>query len=433
MGKNKKYPGGPSCTYNEIEVPCLVEFTESGGITPEILTKIFRTIDALKLFENDRKNGFRPYVILDGHQSRFDIEFLNYMNHDDHRWSVVIGVPYGTALWQVGDSRQQNGMFKIWLTKRKEYLMRQRERRHIDLEICPNDIVPLVNYAWDRSFAIKSTNVQAILERGWFPLNKALLLHPLLRATMTEMDKEEENKNKLVPSSYLNECTNNTDAVASVNNNEISNLPINRETTVSSSTSNPSENEQSQDTKLNFASGLSANVLDRLVSKSDLIASRKRNIECKREGEILEKRMLKMSRKSAAQLVTVAQTHVLGKPLRNRVRDDILKLKMEQQDVKIKHERQYRTFCNLADEVIKKNEKKQNYSSWSIADLKAVIKPLKKKEDGAFPTNKKETLLLWNKVQHRVRVPFDTDLLPMVQEGLSQEESSLNDAQLTNI
>jgi hypothetical protein len=34
-----------------------------------------------------------------------------------------------------------------------------------------------------------------------------------------------------------------------------------------------------------------------------------------------------MSRKSAVQLVTIAQTHVLGKPLRNRVCDDILKLK----------------------------------------------------------------------------------------------------------
>jgi hypothetical protein len=87
--------------------------------------------------------------------------------------------------------------------------------------------------------------------------------------------------------------------------------------------------------------------------------------------------------------------------------------------------------CNLADEVIKKNKKKDNYSSWSITDLKAVIKPLKKKEDGAFPS-KKEMLLLWNKVQHQVYVPFDTNLLPMVQEGLSQE-SSLNDAQLTNI
>jgi hypothetical protein len=61
------------------------------------------------------------------------------------------------------------------------------------------------------------------------------------------------------------------------------------------------------------------------------------------------------------------------------------------------------------------------------------IKPLKKKEDGALPSHKKETLELWSKVQKRVRRPFDTDLLPMVQEGLSVEEPSLNDAQLTSM
>jgi hypothetical protein len=76
------------------------------------------------------------------------------------------------------------------------------------------------------------------------------------------MDKEEEMKKKLVPSSYLNNCTNNTDAIVSVPNNEICNLPNNQEITVSSTTSNPTENEISQDNKLNFASGLSANVLD---------------------------------------------------------------------------------------------------------------------------------------------------------------------------
>jgi hypothetical protein len=436
MGTNKKYPGGPSCTYKNVEVPCMVEFTESGGITPKILTKIFKTLDALKIFETDRKNGFRPYVILDGHQSRFDIEFLNYMNDDRHRWSVVIGVPYGTALWQVGDSREQNGMFKVWITKQKEYLMRKRERTNMELEIVPTDIIPLICFAWNHSFAIKSTNVQAILERGWFPLNRALLLHPLLRASMTELDIEEENKLKLVPTSFYNQqhestasCINPT--IAPTTNSTLNN-PVS--TTVATTTSPTTADSQKQTTStLNFSTGLSANVLDRLVSKSDLIASRKRNIESKREGECLEKRMLKMSRKSAAQLVTVAQTHVLGKPLRNRVRDDIVKLKMEQQETKVKQETQYRTICKLADEAFAKNKDKDGYSSWNIADLKTIIKPLKRKEDGAFPSHKKETLQLWCKVQNRVRAPFDTDLLPMVQEGLSDEEHSSNDVQPTNM
>lgn len=44
-------------------------------------------------------NGIRPYVLLDGHQSRFDVEFLMYVDDDGHRWSIVIGGLYGAALW----------------------------------------------------------------------------------------------------------------------------------------------------------------------------------------------------------------------------------------------------------------------------------------------------------------------------------------------
>jgi hypothetical protein len=166
MGKNKKYPCGPTCTYNDIDIPCLVEFSESGGITPSILVKIFATLDHLDLFGKDRANSLRPYVILDGHNSRFDIDFLRYINQSSHRWSVVIGVPYGTALWQVGDLVQQNGMFKVWLVKRKEFLMNKRDEMNNNMEIVPTDIVPLVTYAWNKSFAqVKATQV-AILERG---------------------------------------------------------------------------------------------------------------------------------------------------------------------------------------------------------------------------------------------------------------------------
>jgi hypothetical protein len=53
-------------------------------------------------------NGIRPYyVLLDGHQSRFDVEFLMYVNDDGHMWSIVIGGLYGAALWQEEDLFQQ--------------------------------------------------------------------------------------------------------------------------------------------------------------------------------------------------------------------------------------------------------------------------------------------------------------------------------------
>jgi hypothetical protein len=178
IGKNKKYPCGPTCTYNNIDIPFLVGFSESGGITPFILVKIFATLDHIDLFDKDRENGLRSYVILDGHNSRFDLDFLRYINQSSHRWRVIIGVPYGMALWQVGDLVQQNGMFKVWLVKRKEYSMNKRDQMNSNMEIVPTNIVPLVTHAWNKSFAQVEATQVAVLEGEWFPLNWNLLLHP---------------------------------------------------------------------------------------------------------------------------------------------------------------------------------------------------------------------------------------------------------------
>jgi hypothetical protein len=452
MGGNKKYPSGPSCTYQGIEVPCMVEFTEGGGINSHILTKIFQTLDFLKIFEEDRKLGYRPYVILDGHQSRFDLDFLTYVNDENHRWSIVIGVPYGTALWQVGDSVQQNGMFKVWLSKRKEHLMQVRESMKSELEIVPTDIIPLVIYAWDRSFVNVVTNKLAILERGWFPLNKNLLLHPLLRATMTPNDKDEEKKTGLVPSSYHKDSTINTSSSSPDSGSTISTsspesttvTPTNNTSTQTPTTNQPTTNTNTSTSihtsdpttsihpTFNFGSGLSASILDRLVSKSDLNASRKRNIESKRKGESMEIRMQKMTRKSAAQLVTVAQTHVLGQPLRNRVRSDYIKLQQVQLASRRKKEEQYRTLCNNADAVMLKNESKTDFSLWSMVDLKTVIKPLKKKSDGPLPSHKSDILDMWTNVKDRERVPFDDSIMLDVNVG-DDDVTIGNDAKLTGI
>jgi hypothetical protein len=115
---------------------------------------------------------------LDGHSTRFEIEFLEYINDPLHLWSVCIGVPYGTSLWQVGDSPYQSGQFKVRMTMKKERILNIRSVNQMGLEILPTDIIPLVNFAWSGSFNNTVTNVKAILERGWFPLNRMLLLHP---------------------------------------------------------------------------------------------------------------------------------------------------------------------------------------------------------------------------------------------------------------
>ena len=124
FGDSQLFPGGPTCVFKGKSVPVFITFTESGGIDRYTLT-MFKKLDALDLYTKDRKNGLIPFALLDGHQNRFDLDFLYYINEDYTCWNVCIGVPYGTAMWQVGDWSEQNGTFKMSLsTEKKHYLKR---------------------------------------------------------------------------------------------------------------------------------------------------------------------------------------------------------------------------------------------------------------------------------------------------------------------
>ena len=38
-----------------------------------------------------------PMMILEGHQSRLDPRFINYINYNSHPWKICLGMPYPTA------------------------------------------------------------------------------------------------------------------------------------------------------------------------------------------------------------------------------------------------------------------------------------------------------------------------------------------------
>ena len=62
----------------------------------EILVDIFSTLDRLNVF--NRSDGEMPFFLLDGHSSRVEHPFLEYVNNPEHLWCACIGVPYGTDL-----------------------------------------------------------------------------------------------------------------------------------------------------------------------------------------------------------------------------------------------------------------------------------------------------------------------------------------------
>ena len=119
-------------------------------------------------------------MLLDGHGSCLELPFLQYTNDPKHEWVVYIGVPYDTALRQVGDLEQQNGNYKLKLGKAKENLTKKRKQSLLPLRLLPTDIIPLINYAWSQSFAKVEGNKKAISDREWFLYNRNLLLEPEL-------------------------------------------------------------------------------------------------------------------------------------------------------------------------------------------------------------------------------------------------------------
>ena len=108
-------------------MPCLTRWSPNGSITSAILIDILATLDHIKCI--DRSSGRKPFLLVDGHGSRFQLDFLKYVIDPCHEWVVVIGVPYGTALWQVGDSSEQNGAYNMALTKGKELLLKKNKKK----------------------------------------------------------------------------------------------------------------------------------------------------------------------------------------------------------------------------------------------------------------------------------------------------------------
>ena len=125
----------------------MVCWTPKVSITFAIIAEALEHIDSYGVF--DRSNGKSPLLLLDGHQSRFELPFLEYITDNKHEWQVYIGVPYGTSLWQVVDSKEQNGSYKIDISKAKKELKEQKLRMFIDPpSLASTDIIPLVNEAW---------------------------------------------------------------------------------------------------------------------------------------------------------------------------------------------------------------------------------------------------------------------------------------------
>jgi hypothetical protein len=385
-GPGKIYPNGPTCVFKGKEVPCMVCNTESGSITSELLVSFLKHMDDLEIFPRD--DGVKPFLLLDGHGSRLELPFLHYINDPDHEWIVCIGVPYGTSYWQVADSSEQNGSYKMALSTEKKELVKKKQRACFqNARVETYEIVIIVNDAWNRSFARVEYNKKAIAVRGWFPLTRNLLDHPEI--AMSTEDTAQE-----VPL-------------------------IDSQSTVASS-----NNQQTFAGTLNYQNGLANTVISDILQNIDREAVREQIRYNQEEGRAAIN-SIKEARKLTAGLVFKSGRAWLG--------PDVLQ-------VAIDHKRKREELENAAirRQEIAKNKRQEAYEKawsevshlptamWSVAQLRALVSYKKLKTD-KWPQLKTRSQLLekWEEVKNRTS-PQNHDVV----QASSQSETDASIALL---
>jgi hypothetical protein len=338
-GEGKQYPFGPSCTFKGKEVPCFCCCSENGSITGQLLTNMLRYIDSREVF--DRSTGLNPFLLLDGHGSRFDLEFLEYVIAEDTKWHVELGLPYGTSYWQVGDSSEQNGSFKMKLTKEKAKLTSQKYDAGLSFEIDKRDIVKLVKECWKHSFAKVDTNRKAVLTRGWGPktLSYNCLLHKEIAAT----------KNSISDSS----------------------------TTALTSTIDPTE--------LNTHEGFAGTLIERICIKYNDDANQNgvSVIERKKKRQETAKEKLEQhgQRISAGLLVSSGQYRI-DDTVHGYVKRVEDKRKQQEQEAQRKRKEAY---FKLKEKVDNVRQKSSSPDKWNSGELATMIQWFRRKGDAAIP------------------------------------------------
>jgi len=383
-GPGKHFPGGPVCTFRNKKVPALIRWTESASITSQVLVEALQVMDELELFP--RTDTVKPFLLLDGHGSRLEMPFLHYINNPKDHWVVCFGVPYGTALWQVGDSKEQNGSFNIAINSAKDEVLERKEELGITDGVTDTDMMPIINIAWKNSFARVGKNRQAITNRGWNPLNRALLLDDELRSTMTKKQKSKEfllENNIIFPSKNTN-AKNGADppsdsAMTTIQNNSAT-ASINDNNNVATAAG------------LNFNSSLSSFCLKSIISQEQIHETRERINEDMNTGKEL-KEILKESKRITSGIIFKAGSVRLGKTVFD-IHMENMEDKRKEAITKIKKdEKEYYDNVAKAKEVF---DKKTDLQSMTIRELTIICKPLKRKEDGKMPTKKVELIQKYN-------------------------------------
>ena len=314
----------------------------------------------------DRSDGIDPFLILDGHSSRFQLPFLDYILDPAHCWTVCIGVPYGTSYYQVGDSStEQNGCYKMALSTQKKKLLTEKANARLGFAIDKTDVVYLVGKAWEDSFARKDTNCKAISERGWGPLTYNVLLHKEIQDTKPRSNLETDNRVAMDPV-----------AIPAVNPGY-----------------------------LNLTEGFAGTLVDRIVMYRNRVSARTgedMDNQARQRMEVAQER-INSGKTYSAGLHFAAGNVAIGSDVHRIQRDRKRKAEEEQSE----KDRVNRDKFNKAySKVLEVRALGKEPEQWNCEQLRTMVNWLKRKEDGPFLNKKQDLLNRYNLIKTRGEPQF---------------------------
>jgi hypothetical protein len=374
-GPGKRYPGAPTCNFRGTIVPPFVCCSPKGGITSELLKSMLERMDSLNLFPRV-EGGPIPFLLLDGHGSRFQLPFMRYIADKEHKWKVCIGVPNGTAYWQVGDSEEQNGSWKMATTRQKRILVRFKIAMGMSLNIKPTDVVPVCNKAWPQSFARVQPNKRAISRRGWNPLNRGLLKHPdVLKTKVTQQ-------------------TPTTEAIAVPDSATVLSDLTNADTVSSSSS-------KSLPKSLNLTSGYAGDFVTGMLQYAIKNEKNTENLNKRyKDGRTLKESLSQQENKrfSAGSLFKANRVAIDSELLDHMEEKEKEAVRIKDASMS-KHTNEFLTNKKRAEEILASSKKPEVMVN---SELKAVVKWKKRKGDDAIPSTKPLLLQRYSETMERM-------------------------------
>ena len=179
-----------------------------------------------------------------------------------------------------------------------------------------HNIMIIVSHAWAKSFAVIESNQTAISERGWYPYNRNLMTYPIIRASITkeEADNELLDGSKIVlPLQKKVELTDLIDPSTQIIDPRFAAKPIPEEKKVA-----------------NFSNGTASFCLDKIVMQHDLHEARARIRKNREEGKSLVEKIRAMKGFTAGQLF-VAKSSRVGASMLQVYEENIAKRDEEEQ------------------------------------------------------------------------------------------------------